>query len=183
MRVITARSNNILFNPAQFCLVPQWEQQTGGEGEAVRRKEIATPADGPVLAAEVRGRSLSARETPQTPEKLPWATATLPLPLPSSLWLGWNLRPFLTTAGRGGEWGQGSPYSGLPPLWSPPLHHPPPHSLKTSFHHCGQIRLVRLSLRPPPLRVSFLPSPLLCYHPPCALNPVLIGKSVEPCHP
>lgn len=101
MRVITARSNNILFNPAQFCLVPQWEQQTGGEGEAVWRKEIATPADGPVLAAEVRGRSLSARETPQTPEKLPWATATLPLPLPSSLWLGWNLRPFLTTAGRG----------------------------------------------------------------------------------
>lgn len=156
-------------------------------GEAVRRKEIATPADGPVLAAEVRGRSLSARETPQTPEKLPWATATLPLPLPSSLWLGWNLRPFLTTAGRGekNEVKDRLTQTCLPyghPLFTTPPPHPP-RSLKTSFHHCGQIRLVRLSLRPPLLRVSFLPSPLLCNHPPCALNPVLIGKSVEPCHP
>lgn len=46
-----SESNNIVFNPTQFCLIPEWEQQAKGD---LQRKQINAPADGCVLATHNR---------------------------------------------------------------------------------------------------------------------------------
>lgn len=42
-----SESNNIVFNPTQFSLVPEWEQQANWD---LQQKQINAPADGCVLA-------------------------------------------------------------------------------------------------------------------------------------
>lgn len=97
-----------------------------------------------------------------------------------------NLSPFHTAAGKKKKKTR-SRIALLQPasVWSQPpsplLFSAPSTPSPTSTSHSKSHSITVAKSTPPP--ISFLPSPLLHSHPSCALSPVLIGKSVEPCQP